>query len=130
MEAQSEALNRILLGFPGIEQSNPVEDAAFIRFTIRLHADPLDNHQQPEIYILFTRSEFEQISTTQERLEEAFNRNIRQHSFKDAINGKTVETSVQRDSSGVWRARTVDGVKWMFDKNRDLWIKAPVAFRA
>jgi hypothetical protein len=126
--AKSETLDRILLELPGMEQSNPVEDAEFIRFTVRLHIDPLDNRQQAEIYILFTHPEFQQARSTQKGLELAFNRNMMQHSFRDAINGNTVETSVQKDSSGVWRARTVDGVRWMFDERRDLWIKAAMAF--
>jgi hypothetical protein len=98
-EAKSEALNWVLLELPDIEQSNLVEEAEFIRFAVRLHTDPLDNHQQPEIYILFTYSEFREARATQNVLELAFKRNVRQLAFKDAINGKTAETSVQKRPS-------------------------------
>jgi hypothetical protein len=129
MEAKSEILNRVLLKLPGMEQSNPVENTEFIRFTVRLHIDPLDNHyRQPEIFILFTHKDLEQARGTHEGLALAFERNIRQHSFKDEINGKTVQTSIQKDHSGVWRALTVDGVKRMFDKSRDLWVRDSTAF--
>ena len=129
MEAKSEILNRVLLTLPGMEQSNPVENTEFIRFTVRLHIDPLDDHyRQPEIFILFTHTDLEQARRTHEGLELAFERNIRQHSFKDEINGETVETSIQKDHSGVWRALTVDGVKRMFDKSRDLWVRDSTAF--
>lgn len=128
MEAKSEVLNRVLLELPGMEQSNPVENTEFIRFTIRLHIDPLDNNRQPEIFILFTHNEFEHARSTHGGLELAFKRNTRQHSFKDAINGATVETSIQKDGAGVWRALTVDGVRRMFDESRDLWVRDSVAF--
>jgi hypothetical protein len=129
MEGKSEVLNRVLLKLPGLEQSNPVENTEFIRFTVRLHIDPLDNHyRQPEVFILFTHTALEQARRTHGELELAFQRNIREHSFKDEINGKTVETSIQKDHSGVWRALTVDGVKRMFDKNRDMWVRDSAAF--
>jgi hypothetical protein len=128
MEVKSEALDRVLLELPGLEQSNPVENTKFIRFTVRLHIDPLDNHRQPEIFILFTHHDLEQARGTHDGLELAFRRNIRQHSFKDEINGKTVETSIQKDPSGVWRALTVDGVLRVFDKSRDLWVRDSAAF--
>jgi hypothetical protein len=121
MEAKSEILNEVLSTRPGLEQSNPVENTEFIRFTVRLHIDPLDNdYRQPEIFILFTHTALEQARRTHEGLELAFERNMRQHSFKDEINGQTVETSIQKDHSGVWRALTVDEVKRIFDKNRDM----------
>jgi hypothetical protein len=88
METKSEVLNRILLELPGLVQSNLVENTKFIRFTVRLHIDPLDNHRQPEIFILFTHHDLEQARGTHDGLELAFRRNIRQHSFKDEINGK------------------------------------------
>lgn len=129
MEDKSEVLNRVLLKLPGLEQSNPVENTEFIRFTVRLHVDPLDNHyRQPEVFILFTHTALEQARRTHGGLELAFERNIREHSFKDEINGKTVETSIQKDHAGVWRALTVDGVKRMFDKNRAMWVRDSAAF--
>jgi hypothetical protein len=99
MEAKSEVLDRVLSELPGLKQSNPVENTEFIRFTVRLKIDPLDNPRQPEIFILFTHHDLEQARGTHDGLELAFRRNIRQHSFKDEINGKTVETSIQKDSS-------------------------------
>ncbi len=128
MEAKSEVLNRVLLELPGLEQSNPVENTEFIRFTVRLHIDPLDNYRQSEIFILFTHNDLEQARSTHDGLEQAFRRSIRRHSFKDEINGKTVETSIEKDSSGVWRALTVDGVRRVFDKSRDLWVRERTAF--
>jgi hypothetical protein len=128
MEAKSEILDQVLLKLPGMEQSTPVENTEFIRFTVRLHTDPLDNCRQPEIFILFTHNDLEQARSTHDGLERAFWRNIRRHSFKDEINGATVETSIQKDHSGVWRALTVDGVKRMFDKSRDLWVRDSAAF--
>ena len=127
MEAKSEVLNRVLLELPGLEQSDPVENA-LIRFTVRLHIDPLDNYRQAEILVLFTHNDLEQARSTHDGLEQAFSQNIRRHSFKDEINGKTVETSIQKDSSGVWRALTVDGVRRVFDKSRDLWVRERTAF--
>jgi hypothetical protein len=130
MEAKSEVLNRVLLDLPGLKQSNPVENTEFIRFTVRLQIDPLDIHRQPEIFILFTRDDLEQARGTHDGLELAFKRTIRRHSFKDEINGKTVETSLQKDSSGIWRALTVDGVRRVFDKSRDLWVRDSATFGA
>jgi hypothetical protein len=130
VEAKSEVLNRVLLELPGLKQSNPVENTEFIRFTVRLQIDPLDIHRQPEIFILFTRDDFEQARGTHDGLELAFKRTIRRHSFKDEINGKTVETSLQKDSSGIWRALTVDGVRRVFDKSRDLWVRDRATFAA
>jgi hypothetical protein len=130
MEAMSEVLNRVLLELPGLKQSNPVENTEFIRFTVRLQIDPLDNQRQPEIFILFTHDDLEQDRGTHDGLELAFKRKIRQHSFKDEINGKTVETSIQKDSSGIWRALTVDGVRRVFDKSRDLWVRDSATFAA
>ena len=130
METKSEVLNRVLLELPGLKQSNPVENTEFIRFTVRLQIDPLDIHRQPEIFILFTRDDLERARGTHDGLELAFKRTIRQHSFKDEINGKTVETSLQKDSSGIWRALTVDGVRRVFDKSRDLWVRDRATFAA
>jgi hypothetical protein len=130
MEAKSEVLDRVLLELPGLEQSRPVENTKFIRFTVRLHTDPLDNYRQPEIFILFTHNDLEQARSAPDGLERAFWRNIQRHSFKDEINGKTVETSVQKDHSGVWRALTVDGVTRVFDKSRGLWVRDRAAFAA
>jgi hypothetical protein len=130
MEAKSEVLNRVLLELPGLKQSNPVENTEFIRFTVRLQIDPLDNHRQPEIFILFTHDDLEQARGTHDGLELAFKRTIRQHSFKDEINGETVKTSIQKDSSGIWRALTVDGVRRAFDKSRDLWVRDSATFAA
>ncbi len=77
MEAQSEVLNRVLLELSGLEQSNPVENTEFIRFTVRLHVDPLENYQQPEIFILFTHNDLEQARSTHDGLRTAFWRNMR-----------------------------------------------------
>jgi hypothetical protein len=128
MEAKSDALDRVLLELPGLEQSNPVENTKFIRFTVRLHTDLLDNYRQPEIFILFTHNDLERARNTHDGLERAFWRNIRRHSFKDEMNGKMVETSIQEDPAGVWRALTVDGVRRVFDKSRDLWVRDRAAF--
>ena len=128
MEGKSDALDRVLLELPGLEQSNPVENTKFIRFTVRLHTDLLDNYRQPEIFILFTHNDLEQARNTHDGLERAFWRNIRRHSFKDEMNGKMVETSIQEDPAGVWRALTVDGVRRVFDKSRDLWVRDRAAF--
>ena len=44
MAAKSEALDRILRELPSVGQSDPVEDANFIRFTVQLHIDPSEHH--------------------------------------------------------------------------------------
>ena len=130
MEVKSEILDRALMEFPGMEQSNPVEDADFFRFTARLRVDSLNNHRQPEIFMIFTHNEFEQAKGIDDGLKQAFRRKLRHHCFKDSINGKTVKTSVQEDRSGVWHAVTVDGAKWIFDRNRNLWVRDSIRFTA
>jgi hypothetical protein len=130
MEAKSEVLNQVLLELPGVKQSNPVENTEFIRFTVRLQIDPLENHRQPEIFILFTHDDLAKARGTRDGLELAFKRTLRQHCFKDEINGKTVETSIQKDPSGIWRALTVDGIRRVFDKSRDLWVRDGATFAA
>lgn len=122
MAAKNEALDRVLSGLPRLRQSEPVEDAEYIRFTVELGIDPSDHHQPPEIFALFSRNEFRQASSTRD-VSERFKQKIEHHSFKDAISGKIVETSAQKDSSGIWRALTVDGLRWVFDRDRDRWIK-------
>lgn len=110
MAAKSETLQRVLSEFPGLEQADPAENGKFIRFTVQLKIDLLDHHQSPEIFLLFTRYEFEQAMCIEGGLELAFRQKLEHHSFKDADSGNTVETSIQKDSSGLWRAKTIDGL--------------------
>ena len=56
-------------------------------------------------------------------LEQIFKSKVEQDSFKDATSGSTIHSNIQKDSSGVWRAVTVDGLVWVFDTDRKRWVK-------
>lgn len=127
MAAKSAELDRVLSGLPGLEQSDPVENEEFIRFTIQLHINPSDHHQPPAIFILLTQGEFRQAMGSPGALELLFKNRIERHSFKDAINGKMVNTSLHKDRNGRWIAITVDGSMWEFDENKRQWIKGPIS---
>lgn len=107
-----EALDRVLSdGFLGLDQSEPVENGSDIRFTIQLLTSPKEHHQPPEVFIPVTRVEFFQAGGTRSGLERILTRKIDQH--------------IQKDDSGTWRARTVDGLRWKYDGRQERWIKDP-----
>ena len=122
---QSPELDRILTGIPGVKQVDAVEDASFIRFTIELDIDPADHHQNPQIYIIFTQSEFAQLRTNSLLLDAALRNRVEQASWKDGSNGSEVRTSLRLDR-GVWFALTVDGSMWEFDSQKGRWIKGSI----
>ncbi len=122
MDAKNATLDRVLSEIPGVVQSEPVENAEFIRFTVQLQIDPSDHHQPPEIFLLFTQSEFRENNLIPRTLETAFRRKIEQYSFKEP-NGNVVQTSVRKTSSGLWHALAIDGLPWTFDTDRKQWIK-------
>jgi hypothetical protein len=123
MAANSAELDRVLSGFPGLDQCKPVESAEFIRFTVQLHIDPSQYHQPPRIFILFTQGSFQQASGALELL---FKNGIEQHSFMDASSGKLVNTSLHKDCRGIWTAITIDGSIWAFHIEKGVWVKGVI----
>jgi hypothetical protein len=123
---KSEELDQILLGIPSVEQTGAVEDAAYIRFTIQLRIDPSDHPNPPEIFIIFTQSEFMQLRSAPRMLETALRNRIERTTFKDGSSGAEIRTSLRREGTGIWVAITVDGSMWEFDSKKDRWIKGPV----
>jgi len=119
-------LDQILRGTPGVRQVDAVEDAQFIRFTIELTIDPDDHLGPPQIFILFTQSEFAQLRSTPAMLDAALRNRIERTSFKDGANGSEVRTSLRQDR-GVWFALTVDGSMWEFNPEKGRWIKGPIS---
>ena len=121
-----EALDRVLSAgeFPGLEQAKPVEFglSPTVRFTIQLRINTLEHHQPPQIFVLVTPEEAVKIGRIGEGMELMLKRRIAQTSFK-ADKGYVVDTSIQKDGDGTWRALTVDGLRWKFDKSQDLWTK-------
>lgn len=123
MVVKSEALDWALRNIPGVAQSNPAEDSNFVRFTVQLDIDPFEHHQLPEAFLLLTQNEFRQACGAPALLEQIFKRKIERDSFKDAVSGETIHTGIQKDAAGIWRARTVDGLMWVFDTDRKRWIR-------
>jgi len=124
---KSEELEQILPGFPGVKQADAVENPEFIRFTIELNIDRADHPNPPQIFILFTQSEFAQIRNVPTMLEAALRNKIARASFKDGSNGAEIRTSLGRDRSGAWVALTVDGSIWEFSPEKGRWMKGPVS---
>lgn len=121
----SEELDLVLLDFPCVEQSDPVENAEFIRYTVQLRIDPDDHDQPPQLFLIFSQDEFRKARMVQGVLESQFRTKLEKSSFTDALNGKLVHTSLRQDRNGIWTAITVDGSMWLFDKNQERWIKGP-----
>ena len=122
MATKSVVLDQVLLDFPGTEQSNPVENAEFIRFTVRLRVDPSGPDRPPEIFVSFGQAEFLQASATPSELERQFRERITQTSFTDSLNGKLVRTSLQK-VGGIWGAIDVNGQTWKWVESQGYWIK-------
>jgi hypothetical protein len=123
---QSQELDQVLQGFPGVKQADAVEDAQFIRFTIELNIDPADHPNPPQIFLLFAQSEFMEVRNVPATLEAAFRNKIVRTSFRDGSNGSEIRTSIGRDRNGAWVALTVDGSMWEFDSVNGRWAKGPV----
>jgi hypothetical protein len=126
MAAKSAELDKVLSGFPGMEQSEPVEDTEFVRFTTQLHIKPSDYHQSPRIFTVLRQSEFHRAKATPGALELLFMSAIGQHSFTDASSGEMVKTCVHKDPSGAWTAITIDGSIWEFHENEGRWMKRAI----
>jgi hypothetical protein len=124
---KSEELDQILSDFPNVKQADAVEDLEFIRFTIELNIDRADYPNPPQIFILFTQSEFAQVRNVPTMLEAALRNKIAQASFKDGSNSAEIRTSLGRKRSGGWVALTVDGSIWEFSPEKGRWTKGPVS---
>ena len=110
--------------FPGLEQSNPVEDglSPAMRLTVHLQINPHEHNQPPEIFILVTLEEVTKAKNAQGGINLLLKGKITQTSFTEP-NGNAVHTSIQKDSESTWRARTIDGLRWKFDKSQGRWTK-------
>ncbi len=117
-------LDQVLTKFPGVKQSDPVENALFIRFTVQLQTDPSSQDRPPEIHVQFAQGEFMKASTIPNELERLFRERITETSFTDQLNGATVRTNL-KEIGGVWGAIDVNGQTWQWDQNQGYWIKGP-----
>jgi hypothetical protein len=123
MATKSAVLDPLISEFPGTEQSNPVENAEFIRFTVQLRVDQSGHAGPPEVFILFGQSEFQQASSTPGELERLFRERITQASFTDQLTGKSVRRSLKK-VGGTWGAIDVNGQTWRGgDESQGYWIK-------
>ena len=124
---KNQALDRVLSQFPGLEQADAVEDAQFIRFTVELRHNREDHDCPPQIFLLFTQSEFALLRADTALLEAAFRGRLQRTEFKDGSNGSLVRTAVNQDR-GVWAAITVDGSTWEFDRAKNYGARQAVSF--
>jgi hypothetical protein len=97
---KSGELDLVLLQLPGVEQSDAVENAEFIRFTVQLRIDPSDYDQPPQLFLIFSQDEFGRARMAQGALESQLRTKLEKFSFTDALNGKLVRTNFHQDRSG------------------------------
>ncbi|HWY21478.1 MAG TPA: hypothetical protein VNX26_09675 [Candidatus Acidoferrum sp.] len=107
--AEIQLLDRVLSagGFPALEQVEPPRELAnslTMRLTVQLRVDPQESLQPPEIHVEVTKG--------------ALARDARTRQLE-----RIIAQSVQRDSNGIWKAQTFDGLRWEFDKGVGRWIK-------
>ncbi len=123
-----EALDRVLSSgeFPGLEQSNPVEDglSPTLRLTVHLRINPDKHDFLVEIFVMVMAEEVTKVRSAQDGLDLLLKGKLAGTSFTEP-NGSVVRTSIQKDGDGIWRATTIDGLRWKFDKNQGFWIKEP-----
>jgi hypothetical protein len=119
----NDTLDQILTNYPGLNQSPFAEDAEHIRLTTTLDVVPPYDDRPRELFLLFTQNEFRDVCRRHE-LERALCRKLAHNAFVDANHHNLIESSVSSDSQGVWRAQTVDGLKWKFDAAQSKWVKS------
>jgi len=126
LATKSHELDKILLDYPRIRQTDAVENSEFIRFTVELQIDPTDHPNPPCLFLLFMQNEFTD-ARTNGTLESQLREKVVSASFKDALNGQQVRTSLRKGPDGIWVAVTVDGSIWAFDVGQNRWIKGPIS---
>jgi hypothetical protein len=105
-----QALDQVLLEFPGLRQSSPVEDKGpSAQFTVQLLIDPTEEDQFPELVVMVSAEEEMKASGTPGRLE----RELR----------CILETSVLKSGSADWTAVTAGGQRWVYNNAQMLWVR-------